>query len=669
MIEPFIRGGIVEHAVRPQIGQDAASFIRGFVTIQDEQGSQTVDEGELTIFTFELIESDFSIASYQWDRGGVAISGATAASYNQSNIQFADWNGKVAGVTVTDTEGQSRRFTSGLVTVAISAPTIGTQPTNQTVAADAQVTFTATATGSGNIVGQWQVSTNAGVDWADIDGELSDNLVFTAAEADDGKQYRRRFTSEGGATNSNAATLTISAGAPLATLPVAPVLRFHPEHSTVTLDSGRVTAVSDLAGTQDANLPSGEQGPLEATDLAGNKFWRFDGGQMLNIGTGFTGSSRSMTVIAVCRGPSQGSTNHIFGLGSRELATQVNSLNTQLHGRFVIGTGRTVACANRQASSTVTNAEYFAVGAQKQVIGTSSGSGGVFMHVNEKPTSNITAVQSVVDINGAEIGRYANSATSYGTFMLYELIVWDRQLTNAEMLATCEALMAAHNVVAFTNQFVTEGDSISAGTTVTAGNDAPVMVLSEPGRGLIPGDWRVGNQAISGDTIEDMQSRADANGFYTSADRVLPGRNVLAFEIGRNNWDTDTAAQVVAKIVAYLNTATTGMLQRGWEVRPMVNIGTGTGFDPVPQDQRALLLSSGFLDDLDANTGDTFDGKVKVVSTHLIEDGAAGQVFFTFPPNPDYIAGDGTHPNQLGARIRLDGGTTPQYGIAYELIV
>lgn len=458
--------------------------------------------------------------------------------------------------------------------------------------------------------------------------------------------------------------------APVADLPVDPVLRFHAEYSSVTLDGNdRVTSASDLMGTQNADLPSGEEGPLQVIDLAGNKQWRFDGGQILNLGTGFSGASQSLTVFAVGRNLTgvSASSNNIFSLGSREAGTQANSNGPALATRVVFGEGRTLQCGNKFSFATTENEEYFAVGAQKQVIATSAGSTGCFMLVNDKRTSGLAAPYSV-STTGAEIGRYSNSATEYGTFFLYELVVFDRQLTTTEADAVSAALMGAHNITTFTNQFITEGDSISQGTSGTFGNDSPIVILSEPGRGLIPADWRVANQAKSGDKISSMIARSAENGWFTSDDRKLSGRNVLAYEIGRNDWSTRPAADEVADMVSYLNAPATGLLQRGWEIRPMVNIGTGAGAETVVQNQRTLMTAPQFLVDLDAELGGTYDGKVTIVPTYIIENDLDGQIFFTFPPNPDYIAGDNTHPNQIGAEIRLTGGSTPEYGIAFGLV-
>ncbi len=48
---------------------------------------------------------------------------------------------------------------------------------------------------------------------------------------------------------------------------------------------------------------------------------------------------------------------------------------------------------------------------------------------------------------------------------------------------------------------------------------------------------------------------------------------VAGAEIGRNDWPAGiTTPQLYASVVAYLKTGTTGVLQRGWQVRACPNL-------------------------------------------------------------------------------------------------
>ena len=95
------------------------------------------------------------------------------------------------------------------------AITIGTQPASASVAATNTQAFTvaATKTGGGSLTYQWQLSTDGGVDFADISGATNATYTTPATAAgDNGNQYRVKVNTTGGAPEvvSNAATLTVT---------------------------------------------------------------------------------------------------------------------------------------------------------------------------------------------------------------------------------------------------------------------------------------------------------------------------------------------------------------------------------------------------------------------------------------------------------------------------
>ncbi len=93
------------------------------------------------------------------------------------------------------------------------APTITTQPTNQTTSAGATATFTTAATGNPTPTVQWQVSSNGGSTWSNISGATSDSYTTPATTAsDNGNQYQAVFSNGAGpAATTNPATLTVLA--------------------------------------------------------------------------------------------------------------------------------------------------------------------------------------------------------------------------------------------------------------------------------------------------------------------------------------------------------------------------------------------------------------------------------------------------------------------------
>ena len=97
------------------------------------------------------------------------------------------------------------------VTTVNVAPGITLQPTDQAVMEGANVSFTAAASGTPAPTVQWQISTDNGVNWADIPGATPDTYSFTTALADDGNQYQAIYTNIAGTATTNAATLTVTA--------------------------------------------------------------------------------------------------------------------------------------------------------------------------------------------------------------------------------------------------------------------------------------------------------------------------------------------------------------------------------------------------------------------------------------------------------------------------
>ena len=98
---------------------------------------------------------------------------------------------------------------------AASSIAIDTQPANASVAATNTQAFTvaATVTGAGSATFQWQLSTNSGVDFADISGATSATFTTPATAAgDNGNQYRVKLGTSAGAVEvvSSAATLTVT---------------------------------------------------------------------------------------------------------------------------------------------------------------------------------------------------------------------------------------------------------------------------------------------------------------------------------------------------------------------------------------------------------------------------------------------------------------------------
>src|SRR5207248_1756780 len=94
--------------------------------------------------------------SYQWQKNGAAISGATSASYTTPATTSAD-NGAQFVVVVSNVAGNVTSTAATLtVNAAAAAPTITTQPANQSVTVGQAATISVVATGTAPLSYQWQ---------------------------------------------------------------------------------------------------------------------------------------------------------------------------------------------------------------------------------------------------------------------------------------------------------------------------------------------------------------------------------------------------------------------------------------------------------------------------------------------------------------------------------
>src|SRR5438045_621217 len=114
-------------------------------TITSQPASVTVLVGQRATFT--VVATGTAPLGYQWRKNGTAISGATSASYTTPATASAD-NGAKVVVVVSNSAGNATSNAATLtVNAAVTAPTITTQPANQTVTVGQTATFAVVATG------------------------------------------------------------------------------------------------------------------------------------------------------------------------------------------------------------------------------------------------------------------------------------------------------------------------------------------------------------------------------------------------------------------------------------------------------------------------------------------------------------------------------------------
>ena len=200
-------------------------------TITAQPTNQTVTAGQTA--TFSVTASGTAPLSYQWQKNGANISGATSSSYTTPATTTSD-SGSTFDVIVSNSAGSVTSNTATLtVNASTVAPTITTQPANQTVTAGQTATFTVTATGTAPLGYQWQKNS------VNIPGATSATYTTPATTtSDSGSTFKVFVSNSAGTATSNAATLTVNPAS------VAPTITAQPTSQTVTAGQSATFTVS-----------------------------------------------------------------------------------------------------------------------------------------------------------------------------------------------------------------------------------------------------------------------------------------------------------------------------------------------------------------------------------------------------------------------------------------
>jgi sugar lactone lactonase YvrE len=173
---------------------------------------QTVQVGQTATFTESA--SGTATLSYQWQRNGTAIDGATSASYTTPATVATD-NGSMFIVVVTNSAGSATTAPAKLTVTVPVTLTITQSPADVTVASGASATFNAAATCSaGAIAWQWQRSSDGGTTFTNIASATAATYTLVTAASDNGAVFRTQASCSGVTQLSNTATLTVTTAAP-----------------------------------------------------------------------------------------------------------------------------------------------------------------------------------------------------------------------------------------------------------------------------------------------------------------------------------------------------------------------------------------------------------------------------------------------------------------------
>lgn len=213
-----------------------------------------------TSASFSIVASGTSI-SYQWQMsadGGVTytdIAGETNSSLSFATVTSSMNNNKYR-VLITSTSCNT--VTSNAATLSVSTPaSIGSQPANVVVCENSNVTISANAQGT-SIAYQWQVSTDGGITFTNINGANSPTLDLGNVSASmNNNKYRLLITeSNCGSINSDFAILTVNA-LPQVTLTAAPSNVIMPGQ-TIILNANATPAAATYTWYNNGNVINGQ---------------------------------------------------------------------------------------------------------------------------------------------------------------------------------------------------------------------------------------------------------------------------------------------------------------------------------------------------------------------------------------------------------------------------
>ena len=201
-------------------------------SITTQPGSQTVTAGQTA--TFSVVATGTTPMTYQWQKNGANISGATAASYTTPATTTSD-SGSTFAVVVNNSAGTATSTAATLtVNAAAVPPSITTQPGSQTVTAGQTATFSVVAGGTAPLTYQWRK--NGG----NISGATAASYTTPATTtSDSGSTFSVVVNNTAGTATSASATLTVNAAA------VAPSITTQPGSQTVT--AGQTATFSVVA--------------------------------------------------------------------------------------------------------------------------------------------------------------------------------------------------------------------------------------------------------------------------------------------------------------------------------------------------------------------------------------------------------------------------------------
>lgn len=171
--------------------------------------------------TFTAAANGSPAPTFQWQKNGVNVPGATSSSLSFTSVAVSDAGSYT--VIATNSAGSATSVAATLtVNVPAIAPSITAQPVSSTVTAGNSASFSVSASGTAPLTYQWSK------DGSVLTGATSSTYTLGSAQLADAGSYTVVVGNTAGSVASNAATLSVTAA------PVAPSISTHPQSTTVT---------------------------------------------------------------------------------------------------------------------------------------------------------------------------------------------------------------------------------------------------------------------------------------------------------------------------------------------------------------------------------------------------------------------------------------------------
>ncbi len=191
--------------------KSATLTVRKAPVVTQQPHSTTVEEGQTAVF--ESAASGSPTPTVQWQTssdGGekwTSVAGATSDQLTIANAKTSI-NGHEYRAEFKNIAGTA---TSEAATLTVQkVPSVTEQPLSATVDEGQTAVFEATASGFPTPSVQWEISTDGGGTWSEVEGATSNQLTVAEAQgSESGYEYRAVFTNAAGKATSNAATLTV----------------------------------------------------------------------------------------------------------------------------------------------------------------------------------------------------------------------------------------------------------------------------------------------------------------------------------------------------------------------------------------------------------------------------------------------------------------------------